>query len=72
MEKITLKIIKKSKEGITLKGGNGMKPRTFTWDEFNSAYIIDKEDKFLAVMKPELVADFQDERKNIKRFDIIK
>mgnify|MGYP003293425524 CR=1 FL=1 len=62
MEKITLKIINKSKEGVTLKGGNGIKPRTFTWDEFNSAYYVDKDDKYLAIMKPELVADFQEKK----------
>lgn len=62
MEKITIRIINKSKDGVTLKGGNGIGPRTFTWEEFNSAYYVDKNDKYLAIMKDELVASFQEKK----------
>lgn len=58
MEKRTLRIVKKSREGVTLKA-KGVEPCTCTWDEFNASYVIDENDKFLAVMKPEAQEEFE-------------
>lgn len=67
-KKFTLKIVKKSKDGITLAGTKGMEPKTFSWEEFNSCYEIDKDNKFLAVMKPEAAENFE---KNLQKAEDI-
>ena len=67
-KKFTLKIVKKSKDGITLAGTKGMEPKTFSWEEFNSCYEIDKDNKFLAVMKHEAAENLE---KNLQKAEDI-
>lgn len=49
----TIRIIKKEKDGVTLKGGKGIPAQKFSWEDFNSCYTISPDDLHLAIMKPE-------------------
>lgn len=50
---ITAKIIRKSKEGVTLYA-KGAGKVDVSWKEFEEHYDVDKDDKFKAILKPEI------------------
>lgn len=50
---IRVRIVNKSKDGVTLKTRDGFDQK-MSWEDFNKGWDIDSKDKFFAIMKKEV------------------